>query len=84
MLLRIPGPFPVVHLLVLRDYSRHEVEEKGPLSILQAGEECYDSIIWAMTQGIVTNPEWYPGLSTDSHFEDFQLLGPIGSNHLKL
>lgn len=40
----------------------------------QAGEECYDSIIWAMTQGIVTNPEWYPGLSTDSHFEDFQNL----------
>eukprot|EP00913_Durusdinium_trenchii_P034976 g32718.t1 len=38
----------------------------------QAGEECYDSIIWAMTQGILEHPDWYPGLSQESSFHEVQ------------
>ena len=43
-----------------------------PCRTSQVGEECYDAVQWAMTSGIVTNPEWYPGLTAESSFEDFQ------------
>eukprot|EP00438_Fugacium_kawagutii_P010115 Skav203906 [mRNA] locus=scaffold1649:333420:346789:- [translate_table: standard] len=36
------------------------------------GEECYEAVLWAMTNGVVTNPEWYGGLTVESSFEDFQ------------
>jgi len=43
-----------------------------PCRTAQPGEECFEAINWAMTSGIVSNPEWYTGLSTSSSFEDFQ------------
>jgi len=36
------------------------------------GEECYNDVMWAMQDGITQHPEWYPGLSISSSFEDFQ------------
>merc|ERR1712217_2361 len=36
------------------------------------GEQCYDDVQWAMTEGIYAHPEWYPGLSKDSAFSEFQ------------
>jgi hypothetical protein len=35
-------------------------------------EECYVNVNWAMTEGIRTHPDWYPGLSERSSFEEFQ------------
>jgi hypothetical protein len=44
------------------------------------GDACYQAVFWAMQEGIYTNPEWYPGLESNSTFEDFQksLLGRWG------
>uniref|UniRef100_A0A7S2J182 Hexosyltransferase n=1 Tax=Alexandrium andersonii TaxID=327968 RepID=A0A7S2J182_9DINO len=36
------------------------------------GEACYDKVRWAMSDGIIIHPEYYPGLSVNSRFEDFQ------------
>jgi len=38
------------------------------------GEACYDAVQWALTVGILEHPDWYPGLSSQSSFEDFQAL----------
>jgi len=37
------------------------------------GEECYEHVEWAMKHGITSNPEWYPGLTPNSTFEEFQV-----------
>eukprot|EP00928_Gymnodinium_smaydae_P005125 TRINITY_DN11760_c0_g2_i1.p1 TRINITY_DN11760_c0_g2~~TRINITY_DN11760_c0_g2_i1.p1 ORF type:complete len:712 (+),score=109.53 TRINITY_DN11760_c0_g2_i1:128-2137(+) len=38
------------------------------------GEACEAAVTWAMTEGIHSNPQWYPGLAATSSFEDFQML----------
>eukprot|EP00930_Biecheleria_cincta_P068394 TRINITY_DN5578_c1_g1_i1.p1 TRINITY_DN5578_c1_g1~~TRINITY_DN5578_c1_g1_i1.p1 ORF type:complete len:722 (-),score=112.54 TRINITY_DN5578_c1_g1_i1:260-2134(-) len=38
----------------------------------QKGEACYVNTLWAETEGIYYKPEWYPGLTHSSTFEDFQ------------
>jgi len=37
-------------------------------------EACFQAVTWAMTEGFSQHPEWYPGLTADSGFEDFQRL----------
>lgn len=41
---------------------------------LSPESECAGQMRWAMTEGIHQHPEWYPGLSVDSSFQDFQLF----------
>jgi len=36
------------------------------------GEQCHKDVHWAMTVGIHSHPQWYPGLSDSSSFADFQ------------
>ncbi|CAK0848749.1 unnamed protein product [Prorocentrum cordatum] len=36
------------------------------------GDACYGKVMWAMQTGIVERPDWYPGLTRNSSFEDFQ------------
>lgn len=36
------------------------------------GDACYKQVMWAMETGVVEHPEWYPGVTKDSSFEDFQ------------
>jgi hypothetical protein len=36
------------------------------------GDDCYKEIMWAKTDGIVSHPEWYPGLSASSTDVQFQ------------
>ncbi|CAK0888826.1 unnamed protein product [Prorocentrum cordatum] len=38
----------------------------------EPGESCHTEVTWAMTQGIRERPRWYPNLTQDSSFEDFQ------------
>lgn len=46
------------------------------------GEECYKQVTWAMYEGIYSNPEWYPNLTTNSSFEAFQAhLHDFGHGH---
>lgn len=35
-------------------------------------DECYGHVVWAMEKGIYSYPSWYPGLSPQSRFVDFQ------------
>merc|ERR1740121_1816300 len=37
------------------------------------GEPCYETVSWNNNSGIWSNPDWYPGLSDNSSFEEFQL-----------
>lgn len=43
-----------------------------PCHTAVAPEKCHKEVRWAMTQGIHSNPEWYPGLTASASFEDFQ------------
>jgi len=38
------------------------------------GEACYNEVRWAMHDGVAGNPAWYPGLSTSSSFDEFQMF----------
>jgi len=48
------------------------------------GDACYDKVIWAMQKGVVERPGWYPDLTMDSSFEDFQrfLHGEARLSHI--
>ncbi|CAK0804018.1 unnamed protein product, partial [Prorocentrum cordatum] len=45
----------------------------GCLTAVQ-GDACYKKVKWAMTDGIHSHPDWYPGLDEHSAFADFQRL----------
>lgn len=38
------------------------------------GEHCFSAVTFAMNDGIQYRPSWYPGLTVDSPFKDFQML----------
>lgn len=48
------------------------------------GERCYEAVTFAMQTGVNRNPEWYPGLSNRSSFEEFQGLFYRGGLALKI
>lgn len=39
------------------------------------GSTCWNEVQWAMTNGIQSHPEWYPGLTANSPREQFQEAG---------
>jgi poly(3-hydroxybutyrate) depolymerase len=39
-----------------------------------AGEKCYEYVTWAMRYGIVEQPQWYPGINSDSSFIEYQTV----------
>lgn len=39
---------------------------------VQPGSTCHNAVWWAMQQGAALHPDWYPGLSPLSSFEEFQ------------
>ena len=52
-----------------------------------ADTDCFDHVMWAITTGIVGNPEWYPNLNaSNATFEDFQchLFNLEGVDHCVL
>jgi len=38
-----------------------------------AGDDCYNSVFWGATTGIISHPQWYGNLTSESAFEEFQL-----------
>jgi len=38
------------------------------------GSACYKTVQWGMQDGIHGHPEWFPGLTKESSFKDFQRL----------
>ncbi|CAK0811086.1 unnamed protein product, partial [Prorocentrum cordatum] len=47
-------------------------ENQGRCKTAVEGDSCYDSVTWAMHDGMDMHPEWYSGLSKNSTFEEFQ------------
>jgi len=41
-------------------------------SDVAVGDSCHIAVTWAMKTGLSSNPEWYPGLSSQSSFKAFQ------------
>lgn len=59
-------PAPCNHT-ALEAVLHHEICETA-----EAGDPCYESVLWGATIGIQTHPEWYRGLTERSSFEEFQ------------
>jgi len=38
------------------------------------GSKCYQDVLYGMQTGVHVHPEWYPGLTDKSSFEDFQAI----------
>mmetsp|Transcript_55188 Transcript_55188/g.143923 ORF Transcript_55188/g.143923 Transcript_55188/m.143923 type:complete len:279 (-) Transcript_55188:229-1065(-) len=49
-----------------------ELLSEGSCHDAVPGEACYDDTIWAKGHAINTRPQWYPGLTNESSFADFQ------------
>merc|ERR1719330_270240 len=46
------------------------------------GGDCFLAVMWAKNTGMKNNPEWYPGLTKDSSFDEFQtVLWKKGESH---
>jgi len=39
---------------------------------VEEGERCYNHVLWAMREGVKARPLWYPGLTENSSFAEFQ------------
>jgi len=57
-----------------RKSLRRSDEEKSRCQNAEQGTECFSHVLYAMSHGIFEHPNWYPGLSADSDFSDFQAL----------
>jgi len=60
------------------------VEEAGAAEECRTahkGDGCWGHVVWAMTTGIAIQPGWYPGLTHQSAFEDFQMLLHLRKQH---
>jgi len=49
-----------------------EMSEEYHCHTSKIGEQCYDKVLFAMTNGVFEHPEWYLGLDAFSSFEEFQ------------
>jgi hypothetical protein len=54
------------------DVTVLDVETDSPCHTAVEGESCFDDVMWAVTEGLDKYPDWYPGLSASSEFEEFQ------------
>mmetsp|Transcript_105810 Transcript_105810/g.264943 ORF Transcript_105810/g.264943 Transcript_105810/m.264943 type:complete len:285 (+) Transcript_105810:103-957(+) len=49
-----------------------ELLSEGSCHDAVLGEACYEDTMWAKSHAINTRPHWYPGLTNESSFADFQ------------
>merc|ERR1712056_110046 len=69
------NPTGTISLLPVSTTSASPFSTNTVASTCQAavpGTECFQDVIWAMSHGMQQHPEWYPGLSTSSNFDEFQ------------
>jgi len=52
--------------------SQSEPLSEGSCHDAVLGEACYEDTMWAKSHAINTRPHWYPGLTNESSFADFQ------------
>jgi hypothetical protein len=65
-----PSEPEVVHGRALT--ARVSAQSQGSCHTALPGEHCHSAVVWAMEDGIFSSPDWYPGLTGSSSFEDFQ------------
>ncbi|CAK0825952.1 unnamed protein product, partial [Prorocentrum cordatum] len=58
---------PEIHLALARQRRLGQVCHTAV-----AGEQCHEEVTWAMRHGILNRPHWYPKLTPESSFEEFQ------------
>lgn len=51
----------------------NEADTSSDCRTAAQGEQCYENVMFAMKTGIVQHPDWYPGLSPRSSFEEYQM-----------
>lgn len=56
------------------DQASNEILQAAPCHSSMPGEKCHNAVSWAKKDGIYGHPDWYPGLSSSSSFEDFQAV----------
>jgi len=49
-------------------------DKDGYCHTVNPSDQCWEHVYWAMTKGINSHPEWYPGLVNTSRLEEFQML----------
>lgn len=50
-----------------------EVQIRATCKTAERNDVCWKSVVWGATEGIRDHAEWYPGLTAESSFEEFQL-----------
>eukprot|EP00408_Alexandrium_pacificum_P068922 CAMPEP_0171181718 /NCGR_PEP_ID=MMETSP0790-20130122/14401_1 /TAXON_ID=2925 /ORGANISM="Alexandrium catenella, Strain OF101" /LENGTH=473 /DNA_ID=CAMNT_0011646659 /DNA_START=32 /DNA_END=1453 /DNA_ORIENTATION=- len=50
-----------------------EIKLRATCRTAEAGDDCFESVLWGATKGIQQHPEWYKGLQDNSSFEEFQM-----------
>jgi len=68
---------------VPRSHSATQPLSSASCNIARKGDECYKSVVWAMTKGISEHPEWYGNLTKKSRFDEFQAQLALTPNKTK-
>lgn len=72
-----PANFSFEHMQAMRSRSGTNTTCGRPCERCRTavpGDQCHKAVDYAMKKLIGIHPDWYPGLSTNSSFEDFQEL----------
>merc|ERR1712032_69246 len=58
---------------LMYQFFKEHVHERPRHTALQ-GDQCYNAVNWAMTEGMRLHPQWYESMGLDQHstFESFQ------------
>lgn len=60
------------HVLLQARSAKVDRAESQECRMVKREETCFMHVNWAMERGVRTNPEWYPGLTPQSTFDEFQ------------
>jgi len=72
---QLPVDFHVEELQAMLNRTNSSTTCPMPCARCRAavpGDVCYIGVMWAMQHGIADHPDWYPSLTPESPFEDFQ------------
>mmetsp|Transcript_24603 Transcript_24603/g.58363 ORF Transcript_24603/g.58363 Transcript_24603/m.58363 type:complete len:795 (+) Transcript_24603:98-2482(+) len=64
----------VIHSETVEPYDGTDTKkaELAPCEVPKPGSQCFKVIKWAMQDGIHSNPDWFPGLTSSSPMSKFQ------------
>lgn len=59
---------------VIHKFFQEHSRRDGSCGTPKPGSDCREHVDWVMQRAIFTNPEYYPGLTPNSTFEEFQMM----------